>query len=95
MKYLDNETMDILNSRVRKMRPEASTRMFLRLLVFLIFFAVHGICSLHAQPIVYNTAANGNGCAWKCSTCHQNNWAASHTKDWQGNYYCKKCGAKR
>ena len=90
MKYLDNEMIDLLNSRIKKMRPEASTQMFLRLLVFLIFFAVYGICSLHAQPSTHNIAVN-----WKCSNCHQNNWADTSTKDWQGSYYCKKCGAKK
>lgn len=90
MNYQENELDQIMQEkRSQRISLQASNSMFLKMLAFLIFFAAHGIC-LYSQPIVHNYSAN-----WKCSNCHQNNWAATHTKDWQGNFYCKKCGHKK
>lgn len=30
---------------------------------------------------------------WKCPKCGYRNWAQNG--DWQGNYYCLRCGAKK
>ena len=95
MNHLDNEMITILNSRGKKMSKEINNSMFIRMMLFLVFFAFCTASMYAEPPKTSNLMLNGAGANWKCSNCHQNNWAASHTKDWQGSYYCKKCGHKK
>lgn len=87
---MNTDTPNILLERAKKLRKEVNNSMFLRMLIMLIPFLVYSI-SLHCKQPIQNIA----GQEWKCANCRTYQWQDSSNKDWQGQYKCTKCGAKR
>jgi len=94
--WLDMESMEI--SKEQKIRRGHTTRdtiVMLKIMFMLscIFFYAS---PSEALNIPVNVAKNveGGGQMFRCPTCRTNQWHASSTKDWQGNYYCSGCKAK-
>lgn len=93
--WLENEMMVISNEIKQKRKKSPDTMICVRM--FLVFSAIFFYTSaVDCKPNITHNArkAEGGGQLFICPDCRTNQWHASNTKDWQGNYYCRGCKKK-
>jgi predicted RNA-binding Zn-ribbon protein involved in translation (DUF1610 family) len=79
-----------------KHRPNVrkNNMQFIRLMALLIPLLGMAL-TLSAKPIGYHAyAITDDGVSFRCTKCGQKQWQSKKNRDWQGNYYCNKCGQK-